>query len=359
MSSFEVKVCKLKIEKHPNADLLEIALIGGYKAVVPIGKFKTGDLAVYIPEQSIVPELIIEELGLKGKLSGKKSNRVKAFQIRGIISQGLVYPNKENWKEGECLQDYLNITKYKPKIPDNLLGEISYVGEEYTINYDIENIKKYPDLLKEDDIVEITEKVHGTFFMISSVPISKSNPLLINGRNSISSKGLSKKGFSFLDCKENENNVYLKIVKKYNLFEIANKLSDELNETIIIAGEIFGSSIQDLGYGLINDLDYRIFDVAVGNERYNKVFFSPEKLNEFTSNNNLKKVPILYYGKFNTSVLTTYTNGKETISGKEKHIREGVIVKLISSEKNTNFSRVILKSVSDAYLIRENGTEYN
>lgn len=84
MSSFEVKVCKLKIEKHPNADLLEVALIGGYKAVVPIGKFKTGDLAVYIPEQSVVPEIIIDELGLKGKLSGKKVIELKHFKLEGL-----------------------------------------------------------------------------------------------------------------------------------------------------------------------------------------------------------------------------------------------------------------------------------
>jgi hypothetical protein len=109
MATFETKVVRLVIEPHKDADTLEIALIGGYRAVVPKGQFKTGDLAAYIQEASIVPDEIIEEMGLTGRLAGSKHNRVKALRLRGIFSQGLVYPARSHWNEGDNVMDEMGI----------------------------------------------------------------------------------------------------------------------------------------------------------------------------------------------------------------------------------------------------------
>src|SRR5271156_5459950 len=95
MATFEVKVYKLKIEVHPNADALELAVVGDYRSCVRKGDFKTGDLGVYIPEGSIVPKWIVASLGLTGKLAGPDDNRVKAIKLRGILSQGLILPVKQ------------------------------------------------------------------------------------------------------------------------------------------------------------------------------------------------------------------------------------------------------------------------
>lgn len=93
MAEFEVKVVKIdRIEDHPNADALELAVIGGYRAIVKLGEFEAGDLAVYIPEAAIVPDWLLKRMGLEGKLAGKDKNRVKAIKLRGILSQGLVLP---------------------------------------------------------------------------------------------------------------------------------------------------------------------------------------------------------------------------------------------------------------------------
>ena len=56
------------------------------------GVYKTGDLGVYIPEQAVLPEWVISRLGLEGRLAGKAQNRVKAIKLRGVLSQGLIYP---------------------------------------------------------------------------------------------------------------------------------------------------------------------------------------------------------------------------------------------------------------------------
>ena len=89
MSDLKVTLEKLEIFPHPNADLLELAQVGLYRAVVGKGQFESGDYALYIPEQAILPPELIEELGLTGKLAGPEKNRVKAVRLRGEISQGI------------------------------------------------------------------------------------------------------------------------------------------------------------------------------------------------------------------------------------------------------------------------------
>ena len=39
--------------------------------------------AVYVPENVFLPEDLIDEIGLTGKLAGSKRNRVKAIRLRG------------------------------------------------------------------------------------------------------------------------------------------------------------------------------------------------------------------------------------------------------------------------------------
>ena len=77
MSAFTATVMKIIVEPHPNADAIELARVGDYFSIIKKGYLKTGDLAVYIQEGSIVPEYIQEEVGCLGKLAGSAKNRVK------------------------------------------------------------------------------------------------------------------------------------------------------------------------------------------------------------------------------------------------------------------------------------------
>lgn len=96
MSQFAVEVVVLDdVVPHPNADALDLAVIGGYRAVVKKGVFKKGDSVVYIPEDALVPEDILEHIGLTGRLAGKQKNRVKAIRLRGELSQGIVVRLKD------------------------------------------------------------------------------------------------------------------------------------------------------------------------------------------------------------------------------------------------------------------------
>jgi RNA ligase (TIGR02306 family) len=362
MASFEVKVYKLTVLQHPEADRLELAQVGAYLSIVPKGMYKDGDLGVYIPEQAIVPENILEELNLTGRLGGKAKNRVRAMKLRGILSQGIIYPNKD-WNEGDILNDVLGIEKYEPVIPASLAGEVSNVGEKLTIKYDIENFKKFPEVIKEGELVQITEKLHGTFSMFSAIPTSwvdETSDLhekLIDGRFIAASKGLGGKGLVFKDNEKNERNVYLKTAKDLELFKLVGELADRYDTIVTIAGEIFGGGIQDLGYSF-KEAQFRLFDVAIGKERSEKRFLNHEDVEAICNEFGVERVPLLYVGKFTQEVLNTYTNGLETVSGEEAHIREGVVVKPLIERYENGLGRVMLKSISEAYLLRKGGTEF-
>jgi hypothetical protein len=84
------------IRQHPNAANLQIAEIHGHQVVV--GKhYEEGQMGFFIPDGAIVPDKLLSEMWLydfekgRGKLSGKRGNRVKAREMHGVISEGLFY----------------------------------------------------------------------------------------------------------------------------------------------------------------------------------------------------------------------------------------------------------------------------
>ena len=74
---------------------------------------------------------------------------------------------------------------------------------------------------------------------------------------------------------------------------------------------------------------------------------------------NLSRVPVLYRGAYSKTEVLSYTSGKETVSGQAMHIREGIVVRPIQERQHPELGRCILKSVSEEYLLRKGGTEFN
>lgn len=359
MSSFSCDVVRLEIEPHPDADALDLARIGDYRAVVAKGMFKSGDLAVYIPEASVLPESVIEKLGLVGRLAGSNKNRVKAIKLRGVLSQGLVYPIKNNLLElpdgktiqvkvGDDVSAKLGIKKYEPEIPVAMAGEVFNIGTENTLTFDVENIKKFPDLFNEGECVEITEKIHGSFCGLVILPPNTAlnfSENLVSGRIAVFSKGLGAKGFALKNNDHNKNNIYLRVVEKMS--ESLLKTFGHSENSVYVLGEVFGKGVQDLSYG--GSLSFRWFDIAT--KEHGQFVWNPESL--VTKMTKIaEKTPVLYVGPFSKAVVEELTSGKESVSGSEVHIREGVVIRAIGDRK-------ILKSVSEEYLLRKGGTEFN
>ena len=108
-STHKVEVFRVKkLIKHPNADTLNIMTVfDNYQAVVRIADFAVGDLAAYVPPDSILPNLP-EYAFLKGSL------RIKASKLRGIMSQGLVLKAPPNTNIGDDVAALLGIVHYVP-----------------------------------------------------------------------------------------------------------------------------------------------------------------------------------------------------------------------------------------------------
>lgn len=365
MSSFEVKVYKLEIIPHPNAEFIELAKVGDYVSIVKKGDFQTGDLGVYIPEQAIVPQGILQEMGLEGRLSGSSKNRVKAIRLRQVVSQGLIYPSKTGWQEGQDVQEELGITKYDPveHLPQTMRGKWVGVDQNITVNYDIENVKKYNTTIEEGELVQFTEKVHGTFSQFGYIPQRLFRDCLHLGCYTATSKGLGGRGI-LLDF-EDESNVYIRTAKdpRYGLGYKLPCIKAEYKEIIgdnpiYICGEIFGPGIQKgFGYGLsLGEIAFRLFDIAYG-ERSDLRYMDAELVEKICKDYDLPITPVLYRGPFSKEILLKYTSGKESVSGRGVHIREGIVVKPLKERYDGKAGRVILKSVSDAYLLGDN-TEF-
>ena len=363
MANFCVQVMKINdIQPIPKADNIEIVSIQDFKSVVKKGVFKVNDHVAYIPESSIVPSNILEELNLVGKLAGSNKNRVKAMRLRGIMSQGLVYPAKADWTLGQDVTELLQITKYEPVIPAVFGGEANR-HEEISLNFDIENIKRYPETFQTGEEVVFTEKIHGTFIAVGLVQEKYRKEDMPEGKLFISSKGIAKQGLYFKDVEKNSKNVYINAAKKYNLGHFLENIKENLTgrpnrlwnaaltETIWVMGEVFG--VQNLKYGVNSgDASFRAFAIKVGREYVSRDIFE-----SICNYNQIDFAPVLYRGPFNKEVLAQYTDGKETISGKELHIREGVIITPVIERYDDNIGRAILKSVSDAYLNQSDGEE--
>lgn len=366
MASFGVFKEKARISAHPGADRLELAEIGLYKAVVGKGQFQDGEEVLYIPEQAVLPEWLIEEMGLTGKLSGKQANRVKAVRLRGILSQGLVLKldalehldNPEPTEDGNYA-DALGIVKWEPPIPVTMAGQVKSEAEMLRWT-DIENIKRFPHIFEDGEPVVLTEKVHGTCLISTTFFEAEGE------RTEVISKGLSAKGLAFED---DGKNLYWRAVNGNPVRELARELRElyqdvtgrEVN-SVGVYGEVFGSGIQDLTYGgLANQPRFAVFDAQVRFSNGETAWVNTDTLR--STETEIEHVPLIWRGPYSFDVVSEVASGMEQVSGQESNIREGVVIR----PENANLTwvdgmserRKIAKFVTEEYLTRKGGTEYN
>lgn len=373
MSAYAVPVLRLTaVEPHPNADRLDLAVVGDYRCVVAKGVYKAGDLVAYVPEASVLPESVLARLGMVGStlLAGKENNRVKAVRLRGALSQGICYAVEPGWTEGSDVAALLGITKWEPPIPTHMAGELANVGTEYTVRYDVDNVKWFPGAIPDGEMVVMTEKIHGTWTQIGVLPPGESAHAEV-GDVVVSSKGYADKGLAFKDCPTNAGNLYLRVARHLRLRERVREAQVAFAGVfpalpVYVLGETFG--VQDLKYGADPSKDatlgFRVFDIYVGVPQHGRGhYLSDRALDETCLDLGLERVPVLYRGPFSKEVMLAHTSGKEAVTGRGLHMREGVVVKPIVERFDfTSYAggrafpcngRVQFKSVSADYDLRK------
>lgn len=352
MSSHIVEVCKIdSITPHPNADKLDIAAIKGWHCIVGRSEYKAGDMVIFVPPDSVIPDSLIEERKLDYL---KKGNRIRAVKLRGFVSQGLVLslPLNEKMREGEDVGNKLGIVKYEP--PQRHMQGVSKTGRKrsnpWFFKYtDIENIRHYNTVFKDGEDVIITEKIHGSNWRAAHLPRPKRNLWdwllskffgeyeFVYGSHNVQLDDFKARRSFY------KNNPYGKIMEMYQIARI-------LPKDYTIYGEIYGKGIQDLTYGK-EEVDLVVFDI-----RFKDAYLSDKVMRQFCKERGLPTVPLLWVGQFSPDIISQHTSGKSKIC--QTQIREGCVVRPFEESNDPRIGRKILKSISEDYLLRKEGTEY-
>lgn len=340
--TWDVKIRRIDhIKPIDGADSIEVAFVGNYPCVVKRGDFVVGDLAAYIPVDSLVPDTLLAEMGLTGKLGGSRRNRVKAIKLRGQLSIGLLY-KMEGFTAHTDVSSELGIEKYEEVIPPQFAGVMKTHPRGF-IKYDIDNIRGEPSLFQIGEPVVITEKLHGTQFKAS----------LIGGVFDVHSRNTT--------LQYTESNLYWRVAKQFNIEEKLKMLTHLFVEDkeYWIYAEIFGP-VQDLTYGL-KEPTLRVFDIRIHPAGgVNPYFENWDATLDYCKTMGLETVPELYRGPFSQEIVDKLSSGQEKISGFGYHITEGCVIKPLVERLTDRGDRAIQKSINPDYLLRKgNTTEYH
>lgn len=371
-STYKVPLTQIiAIEPHPNADRLEIATVYGFQVVIKKDSYKVNDHVIYIPIDSILPQKLEDFLfpaDAKVKLT---KHRVKQIRLRKIASQGMLINPADiqsvyDFTPSSLEDDYkelLEVTKYEPPAP-KFQSEMGAPGQRRAKPLEnpnfhkyngLDNIKWFPTLFKEGEMVVMQEKIHGSNARAAKLPYA-ANTLLKKLKKAI--YNLFGKSMPQEFC-YGSNNVQLQERKGYQGYygsdiygavfkalSVENKIKD--NETIF--GEIYGSGIQkDYSYGCEpGEHKFILFDVKVL-EGEKQRWLGPDEVIAYAKERGFDMVPEIYRGPFNMKLAKEMTVGDSVLAPSQK-VREGVVVKAIEGYSDERGNNKALKVISEAYL---------
>lgn len=373
-----VKVHEIEVLPHPNADTLELGNVGGYQVVIPKGKYNTGDHVLFLPEKTIIPQG--DQYAWADSFRPYLSNgeRVKSIRLRGELSQGIILDYREllgtlplAYQEVEDMPQLLEedgavktvgILHTEQNVDwEKTLGVFQYVpsGSQaykmrgnwtrppkeyvppqgvYAIEHSVFSRHECPHFnllasnFTEGERVIVTEKIHGS--QIAMIRFA-------DGSCGVSSKGVFAKGYLI---EEDADNFYWQCARNTGIFDLLAEAYPGIDV------QAFGEAYPcQKGYHYGADTPtLRLFDVRINGESLPFDSTPPTLRALWTT--------VLYDGPYSKDAVRAFAVGKEQISGKEYHIREGVVVRpdpMRFAEKGG--ARLHLKIINPAY--KESGEE--
>ena len=221
----------VSVEKHPNADSLDIVQVLGYKCIVKRDQWKIGDKVIFIAPDSVLPDT------QWAAFYKKRSSRVKAIQLRKEWSFGVV-ESAQNigytgaMDDGLDISEIIGVTKYAPPEPqDNSATGVYGNGIPKTDETRWQGIR--PENIPYGKPVDVTQKIDG-----------QSLSWLFEYKKDTDSYDISVGGRSFIFKKFVKNN-YTKNVEALNLSKkIEDFLRSRGNISLCFRGESYGTGIQ-------------------------------------------------------------------------------------------------------------------
>lgn len=332
------------VRKHPNADTLDLCMIGGWQVVTRLGEYTAGDYAIYLEVDSWVPvevaPFLVKTVAPR-EYDGIKGERLRTVKLRGEVSQGLLLPlydypavvgafhkTRVYNPDGDNsidVTEVMGIVKYEAPIPACLNGVVKGnwpVQVPKTDEERIQNLtKKWP--LLSSLVYEVTEKLEGSSMTAG----------MVNGEFIVCSRNLN--------LAEAEGNSLWKQARRYDL---ENKMRAEGLDNLVFQGELIGEGVEDNHYGIKGQdfYVYSVYDVARG------CYLSPRARREIVAHLGLKHVPVIAeemsLAAYTPDQVLAMADGKSAIAPTK--LREGLVF------KNCGPGQEHWKAVSNQYLLK-------
>lgn len=360
-SEFVVEVVRVgEITKHPNADKLSLTTINGYPVIIQTGAFVTGDLAVYVPVDCLVPTKL-PQFNFLWK-PDREFHRVKAVRLRGIFSMGLLVPPPPGVTVGQDVAEILGVQRWIPPSERKLLTQSPRAamtrstsdGFRRMPTYGLDPMRKYGHVLQPGEQVVITEKIHGC----NSRYIYHGGRLHVGSHHSYrgSTTGLLGRACEWLATGVRNllglphagrpirefDDVWWEIARRYDLEKLLSQFPG-----MVVYGEIYGQGVQDLTYDAPQTRKLAVFDVYDSNHDR---WLEYDEAVALTMELGLPMVPLLYRGPWDEAC-KVHAVGPTVLGG--RHIREGIVVKPVPERTHPHCGRVAQKYVSEDYLLRK------
>lgn len=361
-----------EIVEHPNADALELAIVGGWQMCVKKGEFKSGDKAIYAEVDAMLPLDNPLFSFLEGRnqytVDGVDYSRVKTIKLRKELSQGILFAinGPTHFEEGTDLTELYKVIKYEAvpeRVPGTQLGSMkknrsfpSFVRK--TDQERVQNITRaYNAAVATGEEFEVSVKLDGSSF----TAYIKGDQVGVCSRNielqlepekwslgrQIKEYFAQVKRHGFKHAKwvkgvEPETNSFTALFNELGLKQKLIEAREYLSGDLAIQGEMVGPSIQGNFEGVDKNrlFVYSVFDID------RQEYVLPETAQSIVKRISLDYVPVLHHRmKLPETVaeVLKLADGPSALGGK---YREGLVFK--SLDRDFTF-----KVISNEYLLKE------
>lgn len=324
-----------QLEPIEGADFLSKARVLGWDVVVKNGEFRVGDKCVFFEVDSVLKE------GPEwAEFMRPRKFRVKTLRLRGVLSQGLALPLSilpENYsgslKVGTDLTKVLEVKKWVFPVHSGGVKMGCATGKfpDYIPKTDEIRVQSALGLIYELQGKEyyISEKCDGTSF----TAVFHEGNFLACSRNFVK--------------REDDNNVYWSVVRRYNINEKLKKAPD-----YAIQAEICAPGLQRNRLMLKEPamFVFNVYDVKA------RRYLDFQDFINFCKEHDFPTVPILEVGdSFSYSFADLLEKAKGKYKGTKNH-REGIVVrpKVETKVRLSGYrGRLSFKCINNDFLLKE------
>lgn len=354
-STHKVEVVRVEeLLRHENADSLSKVKVWEYTCCVRTADWKAGDLAAFIPPDSVV-DVSLPQFAFLAKKAKDGKARIRTEKLRGVVSYGLLVHAPEGAKIGEDVAGILKVEHWEPDLNISITGgEAAKPPSGHFPVYDVDAFMKYgKEVFVPGEPVVVTEKIHGA----NSRYVFKNDQMYYGSRTEWKKEYPSKPNITLDDLIKQFNDDEEKAKKAYKKIEnwkpsknlwwrvAENTPAVEVfcrgNPNYTLYGEAYGF-VKGFPYGT-KTAKFVAFDILTPDETW----LDFVEFRKICKKYEIPVVPVIHESvPFDFDQLVKMAEGKSNL---DDHIREGVVVRPVKERWDERLGRVQLKIINPEY----------